>query len=223
MVNSFLCSVAYNADCDETKLHQVYKCPLKIQISNLHLSHLNTADNYLIECILLQFEEHMIPKEKLLRMFLPSRSPHLLKGRKDELIVKVEKWETASAGDIPPLRVYRRSIVKVFLPWEREAGKREWYILSHAALGENLSTTYQVPWQNPLALKQCSTLFWERWDVLYSETINHPIFHFHTPGREVSGCLKRWFSSGMLKIWKTDLSERKICAVNKHNILFFKS
>lgn len=68
LLNPFLCSAAQKAyaHCDETKLHQIYKHPLKNQNSKLPLSHLNTAANYLIECVLLQFEEHMVSKEKLL-------------------------------------------------------------------------------------------------------------------------------------------------------------
>lgn len=120
LVNSPLCSVAQKAqaDCDETKLHQIHKQPLKMQSSNLPLSHLNTAANYLLGWALLQSEEHMMPKEKLLRstmgftsavwLFLQTRSPHLLKGRKDKLTVKIEKWETASAGAIPFATDYTR-------------------------------------------------------------------------------------------------------------------
>lgn len=97
--NSVLCSVAQGAyaGCDEMKLHQIYKHPLKIQNLCLPWSPLNTAANYLMECVLLQKSTKERPKERLLTKTMGlikwceylSKPEVLFKGRKDE--VKVGK------------------------------------------------------------------------------------------------------------------------------------
>lgn len=58
---------------------------------------MNTAANYLTECVLLWFEEHVMPKERLLTKTIGllkwcegfSKPEVLLKGRKGKVIVKV--------------------------------------------------------------------------------------------------------------------------------------
>ncbi|KAJ7415050.1 Serine/threonine-protein phosphatase 2A catalytic subunit alpha isoform [Pitangus sulphuratus] len=83
--------------CDETKLHQIYNHPLKIQHWNLAWSPLNTAANSLMEWAVLQSEAKGVTAQENQRLYFsgvrvsPNRIPCLLKGRKDKLIVKVEE------------------------------------------------------------------------------------------------------------------------------------